>query len=203
METRQRIIDAAVDLFVERGGYSMVGLQAIANRAKVTTGAFYYHFESKEALASAIIAQTWPKLWEVVARHASTPGLESVTAMTFDLTDLLKRDRGAWMGHHFALVFSQVSEPARRTDAEGSQSFFETVAAMIDQDDIRDDITRDDMATQVSMNLFGCHILADRLQDSVAARMTRSWLTLLRGTAPADRLPHFEEFALSTAAQYG
>ena len=52
--TRRRIIDAAIALFSEEG-YGDTGLAAIMDRADVSKGAFYYHFESKEALASAII----------------------------------------------------------------------------------------------------------------------------------------------------
>ena len=52
--TRQRIIDSAVDLINEIG-YPAAGLADIIERAEMTKGALYYHFDSKEALASAIM----------------------------------------------------------------------------------------------------------------------------------------------------
>lgn len=61
VETRQKIIDAAVELFAEKG-YAETGLNDLTARAGVTTGAFYYHFTSKEALATAIMDQGWPRL---------------------------------------------------------------------------------------------------------------------------------------------
>ena len=203
MPTRQRIIDAAVELFANEGGYAEVGLNKIAKRAHITPGAFYYHFDTKEALASAIIDQSWPKLHDIVERHKPRrPNLESVIALVFAIADLLRRDPLAWMGHHLALGLAQLSEKERQRDAEGSEAFFETIAAMIADDDLRDDITRNEMAVQVSMNLFGCHILSDRMRDCVVPGMTRSWLTLLRGTVPANKLDYFEQFVLRTATQY-
>lgn len=52
--TRRRILDSAVDLFDELG-YGETGLADVLQRANVSKGAFYYHFDSKEAVATAII----------------------------------------------------------------------------------------------------------------------------------------------------
>ena len=54
--TRRRILDSAVDLFSEMG-YGETGLADILQRAGVSKGAFYYHFDSKEAVAAAIIQE--------------------------------------------------------------------------------------------------------------------------------------------------
>ena len=54
--TRKKIINAAVDLFAEVG-YQATGLGDIIERAEMTKGALYYHFDSKEALATAIIEE--------------------------------------------------------------------------------------------------------------------------------------------------
>lgn len=48
-QTRERIIDAAVDAFADHG-YEGAGTRDIAARAEVTQGLIAYHFESKEAL---------------------------------------------------------------------------------------------------------------------------------------------------------
>ncbi|MFD4960394.1 ScbR family autoregulator-binding transcription factor [Microbacterium sp. NPDC058389] len=55
-ETRQAIIEAAADLFA-RDGYRATGLRDIVNRASVTQGAFYFHFDSKNDVAEEIIRQ--------------------------------------------------------------------------------------------------------------------------------------------------
>lgn len=53
---RSGILDAAAELFQERG-YSASSMQHIFERAGVTSGAFYHHFESKKALGLAVIQE--------------------------------------------------------------------------------------------------------------------------------------------------
>ncbi len=53
-DTRQRILDAARDLFYEKG-YAATGLAEILQRAEANSGSFYYFFESKEALLGAVL----------------------------------------------------------------------------------------------------------------------------------------------------
>ena len=52
---RYELLRAASRLFRERG-FDKVGIAEIANAANLTHGAFYTHFESKEALCAEIIA---------------------------------------------------------------------------------------------------------------------------------------------------
>ncbi len=54
-ETINRIKESAVQEFLEKG-YEKANLRSICKRANVTTGAFYFSFESKEALLDFILA---------------------------------------------------------------------------------------------------------------------------------------------------
>ncbi|MCV7230078.1 helix-turn-helix domain-containing protein [Mycolicibacterium komossense] len=67
--TRRKILDAAIELFSEVG-FAATSLGDIIERAEMTKGALYYHFESKESLASAIIEERRPR--------SSTPSAPSV-----------------------------------------------------------------------------------------------------------------------------
>src|SRR5580698_4728775 len=51
--TRERILDAALDLFVTQG-YDGTSLRQIAEQLGVTKAALYYHFESKEDILMAL-----------------------------------------------------------------------------------------------------------------------------------------------------
>ena len=53
-DTRQRILDAARELFYEKG-FAASGLAEILQRAEANSGSFYYFFESKEALLAAVL----------------------------------------------------------------------------------------------------------------------------------------------------
>lgn len=54
VRTRQAILEAAAVVFEERG-YEAAKLSDIVNIARVTKGALYFHFDSKEHLAQAVI----------------------------------------------------------------------------------------------------------------------------------------------------
>jgi TetR/AcrR family transcriptional repressor of nem operon len=72
-QTRRRILDAAASVFRKRG-YQAAGVDAVMHEAGLTAGAFYAHFDSKEAL----FAQTLPH----ALRHTrlfNGPGLDHLS----------------------------------------------------------------------------------------------------------------------------
>jgi TetR/AcrR family transcriptional regulator, cholesterol catabolism regulator len=54
--TRRAVIDSALSLF-ERKGFHATSVQEIAERAKVSKGAFYHHFDSKEDVLRLIYTE--------------------------------------------------------------------------------------------------------------------------------------------------
>ncbi len=55
-ETREQIVQAAVEVFLERG-YDQVRVQDITRRAGYTTGALYAHFESRTSILAEAISR--------------------------------------------------------------------------------------------------------------------------------------------------
>jgi AcrR family transcriptional regulator len=67
--TRQRLLDAAAEVFAEKG-YERAGVQEIARRAGLTTGAIYSRFSGKaQLLAEAIDARSHSELDDLFAQH--------------------------------------------------------------------------------------------------------------------------------------
>lgn len=64
--TREALIDAALELFAQRG-YAAVGTEEIVARAKVTRGALYHHFEDKRDLFRAVFERVEEQLVEGIA----------------------------------------------------------------------------------------------------------------------------------------
>ena len=60
-ETRERILEAAREMFVELG-YEATTMRAIADRIEYTPTAIYHHFRNKEALLSELCAQDFRAL---------------------------------------------------------------------------------------------------------------------------------------------
>jgi AcrR family transcriptional regulator len=75
-ETRQRLLDAAAELYAERG-IEASSVDAIAERAERTSGAVYDHFGGKDGLLFALL-EDW------VDRVAVVIGAELATATTLD-----------------------------------------------------------------------------------------------------------------------
>jgi TetR/AcrR family transcriptional regulator, repressor of fatR-cypB operon len=73
VEKRDAIMQAALELFVERGFYG-VAVPEIAERAQVGAGTIYRHFESKEALVNALYRQEKQRFAQTVI--TSFPAIE-------------------------------------------------------------------------------------------------------------------------------
>jgi AcrR family transcriptional regulator len=57
--TRQRILDAAYSLFIGQG-YAATSMRQIADKAGLSLGSIYNHFDSKEKMFSAIVEERHP-----------------------------------------------------------------------------------------------------------------------------------------------
>ena len=127
--TRQRIIDAAVDLFHERG-FGETGLADVLQRAGVTKGAFYYHFDSKDALAVAIIDQFQIAIRDAFRRTIdppAVPGLENIIRGTFAVARLIQSDVAVRIGNELSQSLGQVSDAGPRVFRETSVAFVDEV----------------------------------------------------------------------------
>ncbi|MGD8278076.1 MAG: TetR/AcrR family transcriptional regulator [Gemmatimonadota bacterium] len=71
-DTRQRILDAARDMFVERG-YEATTMRAIAARVEYTPTAIYHHFRNKEALITELCTLDFRSLAQRFIRIEKVP----------------------------------------------------------------------------------------------------------------------------------
>lgn len=72
---RERILAVGAELFAEHG-YDAVALRTICEAARVSKGAIYHHFTSKEDLLSAIVVSSL----EALLRHAGSGNVAGATA---------------------------------------------------------------------------------------------------------------------------
>ena len=72
MDTRSRILDAALACFIELG-YEQTTIARIRERSGASNGALFHHFATKEAIADALyvdaIASFQKGLWDVLGRR--------------------------------------------------------------------------------------------------------------------------------------
>ena len=72
--TRDRIVEAADDLFYRRG-YEHTSFSDIADAVRISRGNFYYHFKSKDEILDAVIEvrladrRMMLERWEIEGKH--------------------------------------------------------------------------------------------------------------------------------------
>jgi TetR/AcrR family transcriptional repressor of nem operon len=87
--TRDRLIEAAIRLFWERG-YTATGMAELLKAAQVNSGSFYHFFDSKEALLMAVL--DWYK--ENIYPALLQPAFENTEDPIERIFALLERYRG-------------------------------------------------------------------------------------------------------------
>ena len=110
--TRQRILDVALDLFAEQG-YEKTSLREIAERLNVTKAALYYHFASKETLLAGIVDSLVEPADELVAwSQTQARTTEFRREYLRRLAELLQGQWSRWIS------FVQQNQPALRDHSE-------------------------------------------------------------------------------------
>ncbi len=105
--SRDQILKAAIDLF-SRNGFDKVSIGQIMRSAKMTHGAFYAHFESKEALFKASFIETLRKsrAARLVKGPLSLHHLTSLVTNYWNLSELEKNKPGPE-----TILFNEIGNP--------------------------------------------------------------------------------------------
>ena len=115
-DARDRILDAAKQL-IEQRGYSALGVAEICATAGVPKGSFYYFFESKQALALAVIDEHWAAQraqWVAVLSADRDPlhRLRDLFEATEEVQRSAQRHSGAVVGCMFGNLALELSNQA-------------------------------------------------------------------------------------------
>ena len=117
-DTRQKILEAALELFRERG-FAEATMREIASRAGVATGLAYYYFESKDAIVLAFYQRAKEDLAvELEAAQKDkrlAPRLQALIEAKFNYFRPNRAFLGALMAHaaDAASPLSPFGEPSR------------------------------------------------------------------------------------------
>lgn len=93
--TRERLLDAALDLFVEEG-FSGTTITEIERRVGLTpgTGSFYRHFRSKEELLAVTVEREVERaMAEIAEARSGPPPADPVEGLRLALRDIRRFDR--------------------------------------------------------------------------------------------------------------
>jgi AcrR family transcriptional regulator len=195
--TRRKIITSAVELFNEIG-YPATGLGDIIERAELTKGALYYHFDSKESLATAIIEEGSANLVHAFRSitESSAPTLESIIHGVFVVADLLSTDKVARSGTQLLRAFGEFNDVAARTYEGWLTEMTARVRQASNEGDIRADLDPAALGETIVATMLGAELLSNATSAGadVLERVARTWGVLLPAIVSEESLPYFREF---------
>jgi AcrR family transcriptional regulator len=196
--TRRKIIASAVDLFNEMG-YPATGLGDIIERAEMTKGALYYHFESKESLATAVIVEssaTLTQAFKTIAEASSAPALENLIHGVFVVADLMRTDSIVRGGLQLLRTLGEFNDVAASTYARWIAEMTARASNAIEEGDLRNEIDPSALGETVLVAMLGAELLSNAMSSGadVLERVARTWEVLLPAIVTDDSLAYFREF---------
>jgi AcrR family transcriptional regulator len=202
--TRRKIIDSAVDLINEIG-YPAAGLGDIIERAELTKGALYYHFDSKEALATAIIEEGSESLIGAFreAGRTGSPGMENILHGSFVMTDVLSNDRVARAGARLLRTFGSFNPAAKSTLKLFVDELTARLRAATGEGDLREGLDPESTGASIVAGMLGGELLSSALSDGtdLRTRFVRNWELLLPAIITDESLGYYREFLARQAAR--
>ncbi len=118
LRTRERILAAAYRLFYRRG-FARVSMDAIAETSGVTKRSIYYHFESKDALVSAVLQNQQARALALFESWATTPANSPAEFLSNIFLQLERWSTSAnWRGSGYTRLTMELADlpghPARK-----------------------------------------------------------------------------------------
>ena len=189
-ETRAAIIRGAASAFEQRG-YGSTSLAQVSAAAGVTKGALYFHFDSKEALAVAIIdAQHTESVGagrELLDNNV--PGLRALVSITYELARQLRDDLIVSAGARLTIEAVNFSTPVSASYLDWIAACEEFVRRGIADGDVVPTVDVRAAARFVTAAFTGVQVVSDVLtrRGDIDQRLTEMWTLLLPGLVAPER----------------
>lgn len=178
-------------------GYASAGLGEIIDRAGMTKGALYHHFDSKEALATAIIEQG-TNLTRDVFRHicqTASPALENMIHGVFVVTDLLVSDKTARTAEQLTRGLAGFNSAASRVWSDRLEGMTAQAELASAEGDLREGLDPSAVSESILNAMLGAQFISGTPDGSDHIRRLSRALELLLPAVVADAsLDYFREF---------
>jgi len=203
--TRRKILDAAVEVFSEVG-FAAADRGAIIERTGMTKGAFYHHFDSMEALASAIIEEGASL---VIAELGSmsdsfSPALENILHSSFITADLFASSSVVRIAEQLTLAFGTFNGTAMSAYNTWVEAVTVEATRAIAEGDIRAELDPNLVSESVVSAMFGARVLGQTTSASgdLVRRLTQMWELLFPAIVTETSLDYYREFLSREALRH-
>ena len=185
-DNRRRILAAAARLFRERG-IDGTGVDAIAEAAGLTHGAFYSQFESKEAVAAEAVRLAIEESRRLLESLPKEKG-RSEALTRFVNAYLARSHRDApGTGCAIASLGADIARQPRAVRARFTEALEGTLETLADLFPGKTALDRRDQAIALFSEMLGALILARAVSDeSLSRRILKTAMNRLPATTPAE-----------------
>ncbi|MFE3290216.1 ScbR family autoregulator-binding transcription factor [Rhodococcus sp. NPDC059234] len=189
--TRQQIIKAAAERFDETG-YERASLAEIVDLSRVTKGALYFHFKSKDDLAAVVIEEQHAISMTAVGRIRQTeaPALEQLVMLCYEMGREIVEDPIVRAGIRLTIEMSaDVGPPQPYVDwIDGVDSVFRSA---IEEGDVLDTVDPAELARYFVSAFTGVQLVSNVLtqRDDLEARLDQM-LTFILSAIVTPRRRH-------------
>lgn len=111
-QTEQKILQAALELMREQG-YDGVSVRDICTKAGITTGAFYHHFPSKEAIISNGFGALDHYMERVIGGRGEEPPVERLKAILTAYATFMEEECGSLTARYYMMRLSNAQDGIR------------------------------------------------------------------------------------------
>lgn len=176
-ETRQRLLEVAASAFAEQG-YAATSMSDLVHLSGLTRGAFYFHFDSKEALALAAFRRKQQALIDrLVARQAESReaerAIDRLVALIRARANLLRDDPA--LGCMVRLCVELRSEPRLAPQLSVfHEDSVALLAALITRAQGEGDVRTDLSAERMARVLFAALVGIEELGEATAGTEPRT-----------------------------
>jgi len=194
--TRDRLVDGAASAFY-RLGYGIATTNDIVREAGATRGAMYFHFESKEDIARAVIEKEHAIAIEagLKIQALKCPALETMFRLCVDLATRLKTDPIVKAGIRLTTEVTNFDPPLRAPYEDWLQTFEEIAGQAVDEGDFKADVDPKTFARFLIPAYTGIQLVSDTFtgREDLIPRIRELWLFVLPAVVPESRLDAIHE----------
>lgn len=198
IQTRDAVLHGAATVF-EAKGYANASLGEICAAAGVTSGALYFHFPSKEAVAVAVIEEQHRRSYET-GKHLEAlnySALETMLRMSRSLAQDLTGNLIVKAGIKLTLEAHAFTDSLDKPYLDWMHAHEQLLLQAQTEGDIRDDIDPLRLAEFIIPSFTGIQHVANLLngRTDLLPRILQMWDLIIQTSAPATRVDCLRDLA--------
>ncbi|MFD5829059.1 ScbR family autoregulator-binding transcription factor [Lentzea sp. NPDC060358] len=188
--TRTAILDAAAKVFDGSGFYGAT-LSDILLHASVTKGALYFHFQSKEQIAHALIDEQFA-VWQPL-RDLPDIGLQTVIDLTHAMARRLQEDVRVRASIRLVIEQGTFADPTPKAYLQWISVVESCLVQAQAKGDLIEGLDVNEVATYVIGSFTGVQVSSEVLaqRKDITQRVTTMWRIVLPGLVPPRRRARF------------